>query len=63
MKRERLKQLRESLNKKGLIDEETLASIDTELQRFLEDELEKNIASIQKLLTEKKHLGNEGNPA
>lgn len=41
MKREKLKKIKERLYKKELIDEETLKSIDTELQKFLEEELEK----------------------
>ncbi len=54
MTKKELKKIKNSLKKKGLIDDETILNIDNELQRFLEDKLEKNIGIIKKLLKEKK---------
>ena len=56
MKKKNWKKIQEGLYKKGLIDEETLKAIDTELQIFLDTELEDKTTAIKKLLMERKNV-------
>lgn len=47
MTKKELKNIKNSLKRKGLLDGETISDIDNELQCFLEDKLEKNINIIK----------------
>lgn len=63
MNEKELKKIQDSLRAKGLIDDETIAIIDKELKRFLEDKLERNnsiIMMLKRLIEEKKSSGNKG---